>query len=356
MRRQVLAPPVPVSIDGFAGEEWFNPVTVRREQIRLALDSAEPPQRPLDREELAEAHEADPTPRHLLDPAKGWFRTLERHASLFLSHHVFPRIPGIQIPYTLQLDRNLLVSEADVALRGLDPRLDGAKVLFVSDFHAGPFLSPRALDRTLQRLAGLDPDLILIGGDFASTNVAEFERCAPALRQLQAPLGVFGVMGNHDYYTEDAARLWRVIEQQGVRMLRNDALRVERDGASLVVAGLDDYLMGTPDMAATARAIRRARGDSGAPTVMLSHNPDALFEASAADVDLVLSGHTHGGQVRVPKLPVLVRMSRFRLDQGRYQSGATQLIVSRGMGVSGIPLRLYCPPEAMLVTLRTSAP
>jgi hypothetical protein len=88
--------------------------------------------------------------------------------------------------------------------------------------------------------------------------------------------------------------------------------------------------------------------------VLVSHNPDILFEASAKGVDLVLAGHTHGGQIRIPGLPVLVRMSRYRLDEGRYRHGATELVVSRGLGTVGLPVRIVCPPEAVLLTLRSS--
>jgi predicted MPP superfamily phosphohydrolase len=87
----------------------------------------------------------------------------------------------------------------------------------------------------------------------------------------------------------------------------------------------------------------------------LAHNPDVLFDAATRGVALVLSGHTHGGQIRIPGLPVLVRMSRYRLDEGHYRSGGTQLVVSRGLGVTGLPIRIACPPEAVLLTLRRAA-
>ena len=117
----------------------------------------------------------------------------------------------------------------------------------------------------------------------------------------------------------------------------------------MVVAGIDDLLMGRPDLDAALAGVPR-----GVPVLLLSHNPDILFEAAAKGVDLVLAGHTHGGQMRVPGLPVLVRMSRFRLDEGRYRFDSTELVVSRGLGAVGLPLRVACPPEAVLLTLRSS--
>jgi hypothetical protein len=118
----------------------------------------------------------------------------------------------------------------------------------------------------------------------------------------------------------------------------------------LLLAGIDDWNIGRPRLQATVAAARAL--DAQAPIVLVSHNPDAFFEAARAGVAAVLSGHTHGGQVRIPRRPVIVRMSRYRLDEGLYRSGDCTLLVSRGLGVSGIPLRLGVSPEAARVTLR----
>jgi predicted MPP superfamily phosphohydrolase len=129
---------------------------------------------------------------------------------------------------------------------------------------------------------------------------------------------------------------------------------LEKSGSRLALAGIDDWNFGKPRL---DRALDEARRLApGAPVVLVSHNPDAFFDAAARGVALMLSGHTHGGQVRIPGRPVLVRMSRYRLDEGRYERSGAQLVVSRGLGVSGIPLRLFCPPEALLVTLRRPVP
>ena len=105
--------------------------------------------------------------------------------------------------------------------------------------------------------------------------------------------------------------------------------------------------MGTPDL-------DRALDGTEDPVSLISHNPDILFDAARRGVALMLSGHTHGGQVRLPRLPVLVRQSRYRLDEGRFTIGETQAIVSRGLGAVGVPFRFGCPPEALLLTLRTA--
>jgi len=287
--------------------------------------------------------------RHLFNPAKGWFRRTERWINKFLSHHVFPRVPGIWWPYSRALDRDLTVSEASIALEGLDDGLAGLRVLLISDFHAGPFLSPEALERTFERLLSLEPDLILLAGDFATVRLKEVESTIAAYRRLVAPHGVYGVLGNHDHYTGEPESLCRMLETAGIQLLQNRSVMIERGDGRLFLAGVDDLLCGDPRLDEALKG----RSD-GTPSLLLSHNPDVFPEAVNRGVSLVLAGHTHGGQWRLPGLPVLVRMSRYSLDEGRYQAGRSQLVVSRGLGATGFPFRIGCPPEAVLLTLYPS--
>ena len=302
--------------------------------------------RPLDPPREA-AHE-DPRPH--FDPRSGWFRRLERATSLFLSRSIYPRLPGASLPYGVILGRGLTVSEAEVQIAGLGAGLDGVRLLFVSDLHAGPFVSRAAVAEAFSHLAGLGADVVIHGGDLATSGVAECVPHADAIARLSAPLGAFAVYGNHDHYTHDLDGLRALYERCGVRVLDNDAVALTRGGAAVALAGIDDWNIGRPRL---DDALFRARAETpGAPIVLASHNPDAFFDAARPGVALVLSGHTHGGQVRIPGRPVLVRMSRYRLDEGRYRVPGAELIVSRGIGVSGLPLRFACPPEALLVTLR----
>ena len=156
---------------------------------------------------------------------------------------------------------------------------------------------------------------------------------------------MFAVLGNHDHYTRQPQRLRAMLEDLGIQVLHNRSVRLRRGGGVLSLAGVDDMLLGAPDLASALA------GTSG-PVVLLSHHPDLFFDAMRHDVALMLSGHTHGGQIRVPGLPVLVRQSRYRLDAGRYRAGGTELLVSRGIGAVGLPFRFGCPPEAVLVRLR----
>ena len=293
-------------------------------------------------------------PRAHFDPKSGWFRRIERATSLFLSRHVWWRLPGSAIPYAPILERFLTVATAEIPIADLPAPFHGTTILFLSDVHAGPFLSPAALARVFARLGTLSADVVIHGGDLATSNVRELRPHAAAISALTAPLGVFAVFGNHDHYTRDVAEVSRFLASCGVRVLNNDAIALSRSGARIALAGIDDWNIGRPDLEgalAKARAIAPA-----APIVLISHNPDAFPEAAARGVALTLSGHTHGGQVRVPGRPVLVKMSRYRLDEGRYEHDGAQIVVSRGLGVCGIPIRVACAPEAVLVTLRGHSP
>ena len=150
--------------------------------------------------------------------------------------------------------------------------------------------------------------------------VSEMERQRTQFGALRAPLGVFAVLGNHDHYTGDPAAMRAFMEECGVTVLHNRSVTLH------------------------------------VTTILLSHNPDIFFDAARRGVALVLSGHTHGGQIRIPGLPVLVRMSRYRLDHGHYETDGAQLVVSRGLGVTGMPLRIACSPEAILLRLRAAPP
>jgi predicted MPP superfamily phosphohydrolase len=274
-----------------------------------------------------------------------WMRRMERRVNLEMGRWVYPYLPGMARIYSYQLQRNLVVTTGEVPVARLAPAFHGATVLLMTDIHTGPFLQPRALAETFRRLQDLQPDLILVGGDLTTGTVEEFLPFMPAFKALHAPLGVFAVMGNHDYYSGKPRQLMELIRQAGMTLLQNASVTLERQGQSMVLAGLDDLHWGQPDMTA-------ALGTGEPPHLLLSHNPDVFFEASRKGVSLTLAGHTHGGQIRLPGLPLLIKMSRFALDEGRYVHASAQLVVSRGMGVTGMPVRLDCSPEAMLISLQ----
>jgi predicted MPP superfamily phosphohydrolase len=304
--------------------------------------------RPIVRERLSRPSPAREHLRRWFDP-RGWFRTLERAGSHHLSRTIYPHLPGLTLPYGRILEKHLTLSEATIGLKGLPPEFDGLRMLVVSDIHAGPFVSPEVLDRTIARLVELRPDVIVLPGDLLTARIEEWDAHRRAFERFRAPLGTFAVMGNHDHYTGEIDRVIERVEQAGIRVLDNASCTLHCRGATLSLAGVDDLLMGAPDLDA-------APAGTEEPVILVSHNPALLFDAARRGVALMLSGHTHAGQIRLPGLPVLVRQSRYRLDEGRFTVGETQAIVSRGLGAVGVPLRLHCHPEALWLTLSQSAP
>lgn len=275
----------------------------------------------------------------------GLLRRVERRVSYQFSSKLLFRIPGIHRLYDRALRRSLTLSECEIVLPGLAGSFEGLRLLLITDVHAGPFVGTRVLRETFERLLECRPDAVLLGGDLTGGTARQFTRHREAFAALRAPLGVFAVLGNHDYYEDRPGPLRGMLEACGIGLLTNRWVRLERAGAELALAGVDDLHKGRPDLDA-------ALAGAPSPVVLLSHNPDLLFEAARRGVALMLSGHTHGGQVCVPGLPLMLRQSRYRLDGGRYRARGTELVVSRGLGAVGLPVRIGCPPEAVLLTLK----
>jgi predicted MPP superfamily phosphohydrolase len=151
-------------------------------------------------------------------------------------------------------------------------------------------------------------------------------------------------MGNHDYFGGDPEDIRKGLDGIGVRVLRNESVRLIRGGQAIVLGGIDDLVMGQPDWPALTAA-------HGAPHLLIAHNPDHFYAAATRRVPLILSGHTHGGQIRLPGGPPIIRQSRFCLDEGVYAYESSLLVVSRGLGSVGLPWRWGADPEALLIEI-----
>lgn len=222
------------------------------------------------------------------------------------------------------------------------------RIGFVTDTHIGPAIRAADVDRALTLLSAAKPDLLLFGGDY----ICESPRYAPdaaavlGAHAASAIYGAIAVLGNHDYSC-DAPRLTSHLERQGIRVLRNEAARVETPSGDLWIVGIDDAILGTPDV---PQAFAGAPPD--AATVALWHEPDWAVEAARHNPLLQLSGHSHGGQMRLPFIGNIAAPSGGR----RYVSGLSHaagmpIYTSRGVGVYRPPIRFRCPPEVTLVTL-----
>jgi hypothetical protein len=175
-------------------------------------------------------------------------------------------------------------------------------------------------------------------GDIVEGNVKDLNDFLPALTLLtRAPLGAWDCHGNHDYYTEAPDRIRDELDSIGIRTLRNESIVIDHLGASLTMGGIDDRILGDPDW-------ERLVAINGAPHILLVYNPDDFYEAERRGIALVLSCHTHGGQIRFRKGPPIVRESQFCLDEGLYVH-ETVLAVSRGLGAIGLPWRAGADPR-----------
>lgn len=274
-------------------------------------------------------------------------RRLVAHACAALNRLLDLLPPGRWLHRWIQ--RDLQLSRLELPLP--QPALAGLKLAFVSDIHAGSFMHEADLLRIFGLVAQQQPDLVCLGGDLINTRQRELQLLRRPLQLLAPPCGIFAVPGNHDHFHGSDIGDWNAfLRGLGVQVLTNRGVRIDRGGASLWLCGVDDLTEGEPDLAAALQG--RADGE---PCVLLSHHPDFFFEAAAAGVELTLSGHTHGGQIRIGGWAP-VHHSRFGYEAGWYESEGCRLYVGRGVGVTVLPLRIGAPPEIPLVQVTCAVP
>jgi predicted MPP superfamily phosphohydrolase len=252
------------------------------------------------------------------------------------------------------IEPNRLVTHQEtVAISGWPSELNGLRVAVISDIHAdGPFINDNKLRLIVERTNQLHPDLTVILGDYMSGNSWHGHRVEPevfaaVLKDLRAPLGVYSVLGNHDWWY-DGQKVRRVLEANGIKVLENEVVEVKGRGTSLWLAGLADLWTRPQHIQETL-----AKVPQGAPVIALTHNPD-LFRSVPQRVPLLLAGHTHGGQVNFPFIGRPIQPSRLgqRYAAGHIFENGHHLFVTTGIGTSILPVRFRVPPEIVLLTLK----
>lgn len=229
--------------------------------------------------------------------------------------------------------------------------LAGLRIGFLTDTHVGPFVTPTDTQRAVSMLAAESPDLVLLGGDYVSESPRYAGPAATVLGELVtvARLGCLAVLGNHDLST-DLAKVTCALAAVGIRVLRNESVMIPAPGGPLWIAGIDETVLGRADVAKTFSPI-----PAGAAVIALWHEPDEAAQAAAHGAFAQLSGHTHGGQVRLPGIgPLVLPPGGRRYPAGHYQIDGMHLYVARGAGVYRPAVRLNCPPEVTIVSLTTN--
>lgn len=245
---------------------------------------------------------------------------------------------------------SLKIARCSVELRNLPKTFDGMTIAFLSDFHCGDLTPPAFLEKAVSVTNQLKPDLILLGGDYISHHTTFIRAIGRILGRLTCRFGVYAVLGNHDYWVDEKA-IRSMLRDSRAMDLTNDGVWLTIGMSRIRIAGVGDLWEDKQDLAA-------ALADAGESDVaiLLSHNPDYAPQISDKRVKLVLSGHTHGGQICLPGLGPLITNSKYgnRLASGLIPFGSFQLYVSRGLGTVVVPLRYNCPPEITLLTLKST--
>src|SRR6266850_4542764 len=230
--------------------------------------------------------------------------------------------------------------------------LDGIRIAHLSDVHAGIHMERDKMEAIVAQTNALGPDLIVQTGDMIDIAASFIPDYVRAFRDLRAPLGVVTVLGNHDRYTGEDAVI-RGVRDAGQTFVQNGSHVVEHNGTPLALVGIDDprnWRVDDPQDADVGIALRRT--SPGVFRILLAHRPGAFDGAAPQGVPLTLAGHIHGGQIYLPVIGWSAGRLITKYVMGHFRQGASQLYVSRGIGVVGVPIRVFVPPEIALLELR----
>ncbi len=237
------------------------------------------------------------------------------------------------------------VRQLQVALPGLPEALEGFRLVVLSDFHISPSIPRDTLHKAVEMANNLRPDLAVFPGDFVWHEAEAIFELAPILASIQARHGSFACLGNHDVWT-DQEIVKQGLEESGIKMLINQAVTLQHGKGRLNLGGLEDGWEEQLHLDSALNELPKA------PTVLLLHEPDLADEVAAdGRIDLQLSGHTHGGQIRLDGRALILPPLGKKYDYGLHMAGKMPVYTSGGIGTTTIPLRLNCPPEISEITL-----
>lgn len=246
--------------------------------------------------------------------------------------------------YALAEANSLSLERVAIKLTRLPKKLDGFKIIQLSDIHHSPFTSLEHIARAVKIANRLKPDMFILTGDYVSHEDRYIAPVAEVLGELKAEFGTYACLGNHDHWT-NADLVTHLLRGEGIKVLVNEGLRFEGRGASFWIAGIDDHTAGTPNLRASLKG-----SFPDEMKLLMAHNPIAFRQAVRSGIDLVLSGHTHGGQIKIRDEEKRI-LPRRKLSSGLHQRKNTQIYITRGIGTVVLPVRYNCPPEISLIEL-----
>jgi predicted MPP superfamily phosphohydrolase len=270
----------------------------------------------------------DPTRRRLLEVATAV---------------VVGTVTGLNADSVIHEQSILTLTRQEIALGAWPQALDGLTIGFLTDLHRSTTVSRELIERAVDLVLAQRPDLVVLGGDYISFAERTYvDSVAESLARLRAPHGVFGVLGNHD----DDRYVPAALSKSGIEVLRDERTRLTIAGQALDLVGVRYWTRRVEEIESLLDGRQPVR-------LLLAHDPRRLREAAELQFPLVLSGHTHGGQIVLPGLGA-VAARKFPIAWGLTSQDDTQLFVSRGVGTVYIPVRYHCPPEVAMVTLRSA--
>ncbi|MGI8907728.1 MAG: metallophosphoesterase [Candidatus Sumerlaeaceae bacterium] len=297
---------------------------------------------------------------NLEDGRLAWLKSL-RSAGSRVTALALTSVPRARGAYSDFVPRRVLISRFEVPVLGLPAELDHLRVVQLSDIHHGPWLPIEVVQSIVEHTNKLHPDIVALTGDYVVNSPRYIDPVADALGHLRPRIGSLAVLGNHDWW-EGAEEIRNALSNVGIPLIDNhrcfvtpERQLVEEATAGLCIAGVGDAWEDHVDFASAFAGV-----PDHMPRMVLSHNPDCAEDVhllrDSHRIDLMLAGHTHGGQVCFPrkKTPMLPAMRKQKYGKGMVMGPSCPVFISRGIGTAGVPVRMGAPPEIAVFTLRVS--
>ena len=286
---------------------------------------------------------------HEMEESESMWNRLISRRDFLKKTAIFGAIGGLGIEGFALEPRQMSVTNTNIFISGLPDDFDGFRICQLTDVHHGPLISIKFIEKVIGIANDLKPDAFVLTGDYVSSAPKYIRPVINAFGKLNAPYGTYAVLGNHDHWEGEDLCI-KNFKRNNIPLLTNaNAVITKRN--SICIAGVGDYLEDTQELDKAFKGI-----PDDMPRILLSHHPDYSEQLPKnVRVDLVISGHTHGGQVQLPILglaPIVPSKYGQKYVNGLVKNDKTQVYVSRGVGMIGIPVRFSCPPEIAVLTLR----